>query len=292
MINIRDMRNFSDFEKSIIEYILYGGQNTTVYLIGNAYAYYLEPRRAQYCKGNIVFYREDEELAIMSGVDDLFEIGKGVVQITGLVQYLIDNHYLYPYDTNSVNSLDTIGYTGKSGETPIQHPLNAEITAMINRFINQPVIISQDLIELEKRGFVSAEEQRHKESMRVTRKSLKLAQWSFVVAWLGVVASILLPLITIPWSTKYNNKNARATIVHSQFDSLWLVNKAAAMVHDSIDLNNVLRDLQSLESDLRESQKEQEEIISKALNKVENIQLTQQNMLKNAITTVEKLSTK
>lgn len=286
------MRNFSEFEKSVIKYILYGGRNTTVYLLGNAYAYYLEPRRAKYCKGSIVFYRKEEELATMSGVDDLLEIGKGVVQITGLVQYLIDNHYVYPYETNSVNTLDSIGYIGEPGETPIQHPLNAEITAMINRFINQPVIISHDLIELEKRGFISEEERRHQEAMRVTRRSLKIAQSSFIIAWLGVVASILIPLITIPLSTKYNNKNARATIVHSQFDSLWLVNKAAAMVHDSIDLNNVLRDLQSLESDLRESQQEQEDVISKALNRVESIQRVQQDMLKSAITTVEKLSTK
>ena len=202
------MRKFSKREQDVISRLVSRSKASLSYVLINAYNDVFYQRRVEYKNGQLVFYKDIDDLR---HVDDLLAIEKEIIDTSFLIEYLKEERFIYLIDDNSIgDGLKEVGGFIKEGLTPISKDLDKRVCAILDEAMNHRVFVSADLIQLVEDDFKTLEEQALEESRKQTEYSRK----SFLVAMIALVISIIIPLLTALFS-----KN-EVLLNESQFEQL------------------------------------------------------------------------
>lgn len=193
------MKHFTEREKRIINGILHGVAYDT-YVLTNAFMDILDNHGIAFdSKTKCLLFDAERKYEI----SDILQVERDFIETALLIQYLIDNQYIYIIKDNNEPPLSVIGDKSKN---PIAKEVPEDIAAIFIKTQNRIVAMNK-LYDLVRNNFTTYEEQQLTlarqqldvaigalEEARKQSKSAKTTMWLSVVA---IVIAILTLLATI-----------------------------------------------------------------------------------------------
>lgn len=120
-----------------------------------------------------VYYPENDDEAY-NFINEVTVISRVLIQTIFLLQYLESTGYIFMYDEgSSINSHSRIS----DGHTKIKYDIGDKtVCKLINEYFSKTIVISQDIVDLVNDNFISKEEIRHIENLRVANENLAEAK--------------------------------------------------------------------------------------------------------------------
>lgn len=189
------MRKFSKNEQDIIKRIVAIANESLSYVLINAYGDIFYQRKVEYAPNttNLKYYRNIDVVSL----DEILSVEKEIIETSVLIDYLVNNRYIYIIDESEEDNLPTIGGFDKQNLNPISKPISKEIAHVLTYSLRNRIFITQDLVELVNNKFMTIEEQSLNEAKIQTtnaRKTIKLSIWAVVFSSLSIVVAVSMPI--------------------------------------------------------------------------------------------------
>ena len=199
------------------------------YVLINVYNDVFYKKKVEYKDGELWFYRKHSDLDGLNCVDELLSIEKEIIEVSFLIEYLKKTRLIYIIDDNTQegNYLTSVGGFIKDGLMPIRKALDKTVCSILDEAMNNRVFVSTDLIQLVNDNFKTLEERALEES----RKQTKYSRWSFMLALLALVISMIAAFFT---------KN-EVTLNEGQFKQLTHCDETTSTVpNDSLTVDAIM----------------------------------------------------
>ena len=248
------MKHFTEREKRIINGILHGVTSDS-YVLTNAFMDILDRKGISFdCQSRCLLFDKERNYNIA----EMLQSERDFIETALLIQYLIDNEYIYIIKDNDEPPLQIIG---EKGAQPIAKEIPGEIAGIFILSQNRIVALNK-LWDLVSNNFLTYEEQQlHiaqrqldiatgslQEAHEQTKSSRKTLRWSIVtciIAILTLLANLFVPscskckvaknIETITEST-HNTSEIDATAINTRLD---LINSnILQLVEFSANFNN------------------------------------------------------
>lgn len=206
------MRAFSEFEKSIIKRMIELDENSgSLNVLGNVYdSFSKELSLPDYCYIRVVSEIDvtlqvkkkliDKSSIDLKSFDD--EVSKMLLTTVKLFEYLEEHGLAYYLGDLDFKSL---GQVWSDVEYETCNFLEAESKALIYKFTRKKIYLTETLRDLVENNFKSEEEIRHEKNQESIKKQLKRTQIALILTFVGLLASIFLPMLS---TTDINIKNS------------------------------------------------------------------------------------
>lgn len=159
-----ERRSFSEYEKKTIEIIVNKAGDSVDYLLVNVYNDIFYYTNVEYINNELHFYYKESEFNKIDSNSTL-EVKKDVIVKTLLLQYLVENRYIYLVEHRNVTNLNNNIRLGNINDT--KYDVKVELPNDIVEFLNttkRVVIVSEELKTLVRDNFVTPEEKLLKET--------------------------------------------------------------------------------------------------------------------------------
>ena len=213
------MRKFSNKEQDVIRRLVEQTRNSLSYVLINAYNDIFYSHKVEYTEGNLVFYLENVSKFSDVDVSQILAIEKEIIDTSFLIEYLIENRYIYLIDDEPSNGKQSsAGGFFKGNLRSVQKSLDKHVCEILDDALSHRVFVSEDLNQLVTNDFKTIDEQALEES----RKQTKYSILSFIVAMIALSFSLLIPVIS----------SNEIVINNEQFEQLLKVEKDAVVVNE------------------------------------------------------------
>jgi|GEM_PF-1379878 len=172
------MRTFDDFEKGLLRQLKIYYENGILQNWISLLDGFLENKEIKLNRNqNTVTIGFDYNIYGLNNqqarnlIDDVNEITIVIVKTIFLLQYLEKNGYVFLFNEsgNNLNGHSRIS----SNNPPISHQIpDADVCKLIIEYFSKTIVISQAIVDLVNDNFISKEEQRHNETIRVSSENL------------------------------------------------------------------------------------------------------------------------
>lgn len=248
------MKHFTEREKRIINGILHGVTSDS-YVLTNAFMDILDRKGISFdCQSRCLLFDKERNYNIA----EMLQFERDFIETALLIQYLIDNEYIYIIKDNDEPPLQIIG---EKGAQPVAKEIPGEIAGIFILSQNRIVALNK-LWDLVSNNFLTYEEQQlHiaqrqldiatgslQEAHKQTKSARKTLCWSIVtcfIALLTLLANIFVPSCSRGKATESIESNSvsinnatgiDATSINTRLDLI--NNNILQLVEFSANLNN------------------------------------------------------
>lgn len=207
------MRNFSDFEKSLIQRIITGTSS-----IPNLCDVFLEGVRISIkLQDNAVDLLLQEDIVNSPSLGEIVnEISRKIITTVNLIQYLTREGYIVLY--HNANRADDPFIFGRGIENvsfvTYEFPDTSTVEILLSSF-NKAFLVTQSLIDYVNQGFVTPEEKKQRQNIRA--------------AWLAIIVSSFIGIVGIVLNIIALSKDTK--IDQAQLESM---NKASTQISENV----------------------------------------------------------
>ena len=189
------MRNFTEEEKKVINNIVAKASHNFHYVLFNTYydMFYYNKVDYDVRKPNCLLFYVSEDI-INVDPNKIFDIQYKIIIQSRLIKYLVDNRLVYLISNRESVPENFVNFD-KSGLSRLEVPIDDVTAEVIKDSMLHYIIVTQDLLNLVNNNYISDEERRHKEQMKVAEASIKEAKKSTKIARAGLFAAIIIPVI-------------------------------------------------------------------------------------------------
>lgn len=264
------MRAFSDLEKTLVRKMIeLEDKSGSLNVLGNIIdSFYGDTHLPEHC---YIELKSESEVSIQvrnqaleqNGVDWIrgidHDISKKLLTVVALFQYLEDEKLAYFVGDLDLKSLGEVWadteYTGCEF-------LDDDLKPLIFKYSRKKIFVSETLRLLEAIGFKTDEELRHEAEVASMGEQLKFTRWALGVTILGLIASVMIPILTTS-SVKVKN----IEIANSQPALAAIENQLQRMNDMDSSRGAVIERIESAVLSLQESIDRASSILSESHNK-------------------------
>ena len=195
------MRVFSSFEKQLLNKMIELDKSNSLNVLGNLLdTFYGESHLPEHCHIKLI---SETEVDIYVKTDELnqgnidlknvvYDVSKKLLGVIALFEYLEKHKLAYFMGENDFKSLGTV-YASEN-YTACDF-LDDEVKPQIYKYSRKRIFVSETLKVLVENSFRTDEEIRHDEEISTISKQLKFTQFALVATVVGLVISILVPIL-------------------------------------------------------------------------------------------------
>jgi len=207
------MRDFSDFEREIIERILELEEKNSLNVLGNILSnkfdyygsYYIKIVSDSECylKISKSFFNTIEKSGDINILKNIIQKTNKFIFITlKLIEYLEINGLLFSSGDDDMPSI----FPEIVDEDYVIGPsIDKEISKLLYKYNKKKFIPTETLYRLKENNYFSDEEMRHREIVNQYNKTLKRSTWGIIISLIAVIVTITIALC-IPVNTNTNLK--------------------------------------------------------------------------------------
>ncbi|MGI2114230.1 hypothetical protein ACRN9G_11605 [Shewanella frigidimarina] len=195
------MRVFSSFEKQLLTKMIDLDQSDSLNVLGNLLdTFYGESHLPEHCHIKLI---SETEVDIYVKTDELnqgnidlknvdYDVSKKLLGVIALFEYLEKQKLAY---FMGENDFKTLGMVYADANYTACDFLDNEVKPQIYKYSKKRIFVSETLKVLVENSFRTDEEIRHDKEVSTISKQLKFTQFALVTTVLGLVISIMVPIL-------------------------------------------------------------------------------------------------
>lgn len=206
------MRTFSERERKIITKIVEGAKGHLTYVAINAYNGIFYAEKVEFDSAiphQLSFYTTSVNNI---STDKIFSVQKEIVDTSYLLKYLENEGLIAFIPSNSVNRITQIGNFDKKNLIQVSNPIDPVTSSVLKRSMNECIYVSFELEKLVSYGFKTEDRIHFEIQLNEAKKATKISQWSFCIAFLALIASLIIPV--------YTAKEIPSTLIETQYNGI------------------------------------------------------------------------